>query len=75
MNKTTATTCSRNFVRLTRCLGYMKVYLDNPEAANEEDIIELARGAAPIGWIADTGALFSTGKGCWMVDFKLGDRS
>lgn len=67
--------CSRSFVRLTRCLGYMKVYVDNPVGANEEDIIELARGAAPIGWVADTGAWFSTGHGCWIVDFELGDRS
>jgi len=72
MNKTTATHIpSTQFVRTTRFLGYVRVW----SSANEEQVIELARAAAPIGWIADSGAFYSDLNGCWIVDFELGDRS
>ena len=71
MKNTTATT---KFMRLTRTLGYAKVFAHR-YLVNEEDVIELARAAAPIGWIADSGAFYSDLNGCWIVDFELGDRS
>lgn len=59
------------FTRLTRCLGYAKVWY----LGSEEHVIELARAVAPIGWVADTGAWWCDHNDCWIVDFELGDRS
>ena len=74
MSSASSLPTTTKFMRLTRTLGYAKVYAHR-YAVNEEDVIELARAAAPIGWLADSGAWFCDHNECWIVDFEIGDRS